>query len=182
MAIEACADLRGFFQGMVIEAMRRRRVDAEAETTEYVTDLLVACAGTDGAALLDRPLVWMLDAAMAGADGARLHGLCAAGDAALARSGLFAAPEDVEYFTEVGKFAYRGAAAEAQRAGGEAPVALAELGERFPDFVEVLAEASALGDVTKALVRRYAAQTAGQPKRCLSSSMYVSTASRDGRS
>lgn len=182
MAIEACADLRGFFQGMVIEAMRRRGLGAEAETTEYVTDLLVACAGTDGAALVERPLVWMLDAAMECADGVRMHALCATGDAALARSGLFAAPDEVGYFTEVGTFAYRGAAAEAQRVSGETPVALAELGERFPSFAEVLAEASALGDVTKALVRRYAAQGAGQPKRCLSSSMYVSTASRDGRS
>lgn len=182
MTIEACADLRGFFQGMVLEAMRRRRVGAEAETAEYVTDLLVACAGTDGAALLDRPLVWMLDDAMACEDGVRMHALCATGDAALARSGLFAAPDDVGYLTEVGKFAYRGAAAEAQRTGGGSPVALVELGEKFPEFVEVLAEASALGDVTKALVRRYAAQGVDQPKRCLSSSMYVSTASRDGRS
>lgn len=182
MAIEACADLRGFFQGMVLEAMRRRGVRVRSETTEYVTDLLVACAGTDGAALLERPLVWMLDAAMDSEDGARMHALCAAGDAALARSGLFAAPDEVGYFTEVGRFAYRGAAAEAQRVGTEAPVVLVELGEKFGDFVEVLAEASALGDVTKTLVRRYAAQKADQPKRCLSSSMYVSTASRDGRS
>jgi hypothetical protein len=182
MAIEACADLRGFFNGMVLEAMRRRRVGAEAETAEYVTDLLVVCAGADGAALMERPLVWMLDQAMESGDAARLHALCAAGDAALARSGLFAAPEEVGYFTEVGRFAYRGAAAEAQRGGSEAPVALVELGEKFEDFVEVLAEASALGDVTKTLVRRYAAQKADQPKRCLSSSMYVSTASRDGRS
>lgn len=182
MAIEACTDMRGFFQGMVLEAMRRRRLGAEMETTEYVTDLLVACAGTDGAALLERPLVWMLDAAMACTDDGRMHGLCATGDAALARSGLFASPDEVEYFTEVGKFAYRGAAAEVERASGEPSVALVELGERFPAFVEVLAEASVLGDVTKSLVRRYAAQNAGQPKRCLSSSMYVSTASRDGRS
>ena len=182
MAIEACADLRGFFQGMVREAMRRQGVGAEAETAEYVTDLLVTCASVDGAALLERPLVWMLDDAIDCEAAARMHALCATGDAALARSGLIAAPDEVAYFTEVGRFAYRGAAAEAQRASGEAPVALAELGERFPMFVEVLAEASALGDVTKALVRRYAAQTGGQPKRCLSSSMYVSTASRDGRS
>ena len=182
MAIEACADLRGFFQGMVMEAMRRRALGAEAETAEYVTDLLVACAGTDAAALLDRPLVWMLDEAMECADGVRMHALCATGDAALARSGLFAAPDEVAYFTEVGKFAYRGAAAEAQRASGETPVALVELGERFPRFAEVLAESSALGDVTRALVRRYDAQRADQPKRCFSSSMYVSTASRDGRS
>lgn len=182
MAIEACADLRGFFQGMVIEAMRRRALGAEAETTEYVTDLLVTCAGADGAALMERPLVWMLDEAMACEDGVRMHALCATGDAALARSGLFAVPDDVGYLTEVGSFAYRGAAAEAQRVGSEAPVALVELGERFGAFVEVLAEASALGDVTRTLVRRYAAQKADQPKRCLRSSMYVSTASRDGRS
>ena len=74
MAIEACADLRGFFQGMVLEAMRRRRFGAEAETTEYVTDLLVACAGTDGAALLEslwaRPFAPAQRFAMVGATGA----------------------------------------------------------------------------------------------------------------
>lgn len=182
MAIEACADLRGFFQGAVLEAMRRRKLGAEVETTEHVTDLLVACARADGAALLERPLVWMLDEAITCQEAARLHRLCETGDAALARSGLIATPDDVDYFTEVGQFAYRGAAAEAEKVSGEKPVALTELGERFPDFVEVLAEASALGDVTKALVKRYAAQRGDQPKRCLSSSMYVSTASRDGRS
>jgi hypothetical protein len=182
MAIEACADLRGFFQGAVLEAMRRRRLGAEAETTEHVTDLLMACARAEGAALLERPLVWMLDEAMTCTDGVRMHALCETGDAALARSGLIATPGDVEYFTEVGQFAYRGAADEAAKVSGERPVVLAELGERFPEFVEVLAEASALGDVTKALVKRYAMQRADQPKRCLSSSMYVSTASRDGRS
>jgi hypothetical protein len=182
MTIEACADLRGFFQGMVFEAMRRRRLDAGVGASEYVTDLLVACAGTDGAALMERPLVWMLDRAMECEEGARMHALCATGDAALARSGLFAAPEEVGYLTEVGKFAYRGAADEARRAGADEPAVLVELGERFPEYAEVLAEASALGDVAKALVRRYAAQRGDQPKRALSSSMYVSTASRDGRS
>ncbi len=174
MAIEPCADLRGFFRMMVRGAMERRRVGAEAETAEYVTDLLVACAGTDGAALVDRPLVWMLDEAMTSADAVKLHALCSVGDAALARSGLFTAGDDRAYFEEVGAFAYRGAAAEAERAAGEAPVALVELGDRFPSFAEVLsevAESSALGDVTRALVKRHAAARAAQPKRAFKSSM-----------
>ena len=174
MPIEPCADLRDFFRMMVRDAMQRRRVGAEDETAEYVTDLLVTCASTDGTALVDRPLVWMLDEAMASTDGVKLHALCATGDAALARSGLFAAAAEREYFEEVGAFAYRGAVAEVERTAGEAPVALVELGERFPNFADVLsevAESSALGEVTRALVKRHEAARAGQPKRCFNSSM-----------
>lgn len=163
MAIETCADLNGFFKEAVATAMRRRRVDAAAPTVEYVTGLLVACASSDPREVLSTPLVERLDAALCAAPAPRMVELQAVGDAALTRAGLFgdhvARHEGVlGLYVTMGAFAYREAAAMSRSAAGSAPVALEEIGEDFPRYVDVLAEvaeASALGAVTRSVVQLY---------------------------
>lgn len=163
MTIETCADLTGFFRSAVETALRRRRVDAAAPTAEYVTGLLVACATRDPREVLARPLVERLDAALCAAEAPRLVELQAVGDAALTRAGLFgdhvARHEGVlELYVTMGSFAYREAATMARASAGSAPVAIEEIGEDFPRYVDVLAEvaeASALGAVTRSVVQLY---------------------------
>jgi hypothetical protein len=161
--IETCTDLGDWFEGLVITAMRKRRVRAAPETASYVAGVLVSCSARAEAPFLDRPLVILLDEAL----GAPAHARCAAlqsvGDGALCLSGLFAEHAarrqvDAGLYARVGSFAYRAAAELAREPAGGEPVALAELSEQFPRFVDVVAEvaeAQGLGAVTKSIVALY---------------------------
>lgn len=163
MTIEACADLGGFFREVVSTAMERQKVEAEPETCAYVTAMLVNYSGRQAAEFLDKPMVMILDEAMAAGPGTRLLGLQSVGDGALCLTGLFGehlarAKIDPGYYVHLGRFAYLEAAGIARKTAGSDPVALIELGENFPKFVDVLtevAESAALGSVTKSLVQLY---------------------------
>lgn len=163
MTIEACSSLQGYFRGVVAEALRVARVEADPATREYVTELLVTYAGRGAAEFLDRPIVLLLDEALAVPEGARIVRLQAVGDGALFLTGLFSdhmdrAGLDPALYVTMGRWAYRTAAATVEKTAGTPPVALAELAERFPVFVDVLAEvaeSSALGSVTKSVVQLY---------------------------
>jgi len=164
MTIETCADLGVFFREELTEAMRQRRARLEPETTEYVAALMARCALADRAHLLEGSLVLMLDEALGRGRGGRLEGLQGVGDAALCRSGLFRAREEdpeaggLGLCVTLGAFAYREAAVLARTVTPGEPVALVELADRFPQVVDVvaeLAESSALGAVTRDLVKLY---------------------------
>jgi hypothetical protein len=162
MTIEACEDLGNWFRSVVSSAMRRRGVEAEPETTEYVSGLLVHCAGSGARDFLDQPMAQVLHEALDCAPGMRLVRLQRVGDGSLCLAGLFgshveASQLDPGYYVTLGRFAYREAAALARSHGGE-PVALQELGEQFPRFVDVLsevAEGAALGSVARSVVQLY---------------------------
>jgi hypothetical protein len=161
--IETCTDLGDWFEGLVITAMRRRRVVAATETTRYVAGVLATCSARADAPFLDRPLVVLLDEALTTAPHARSAALQAVGDGALCLSGLFGdhvarRQVDTGLYAKVGSFAYREAAALARAPEGTEAVALAELGDHFPRFVDVVAEvaeAQCLGAVTKSIVQLY---------------------------
>lgn len=175
MTIETCTDLGGYFRVMLASAMRRQRVEASPETTDYVTGVLVTYAARPAAEFLDRPIVAILDEALAQPAGHRCLALQTVGDGALYLSGLFA--DHVErsqgttgFYLHVGSFAYREAATLARSPEGTEPVALAELSENFPRFVDVLAEvaeSSALGAVTKSVVQLYDRWKNGSSQRSL---------------
>ncbi len=163
MTIETCADLEGYFRTLLATAMRRQRVSALPETADYVAGVLVTYAARPAAEFLDRPIVTILDEALAQPEGARGHALQAVGDGALYLSGLFG--EHVEralgttgFYVHVGSFAYREAAALAREPDGADATVLVELGEQFPRFVDVLAEVAesqALGGVARSIVQLY---------------------------
>ncbi len=164
MTIETCADLGDFFRAELGEALRQRRARLEPETAAYVVELMARCALAEQGDLLEGSLVLMLDEALGRGPGARLQGLQGVGDAALCRSGLFRAREEdadaggLGLCVTLGGFAYREAATLARTVAGGESVALVELGDRFPQVVDVVAEvaeSSALGAVTRDLVKLY---------------------------
>lgn len=157
MTIERCTDLGLFFRACVEEAMRARRASLGEATAEYVAGLLTSCTDPRVSERLGGSLVLQLEAALREGVGDAPSGeaLRAVGDAALCRSGLFGAEGALRVCVRVGAFAYREAAS---RTKGEGHGALVELGEAFPVVVDVVAEvaeATALGAVTRDLVRLY---------------------------
>ncbi|MEZ4390044.1 MAG: hypothetical protein R3A48_03020 [Polyangiales bacterium] len=163
MKVEACHDLRAFFRQQLTLALTRRRIDARPETEAYIAGVLVDCGMQPPR--LDRPLVVALNEALACESALRTVRLMRTGDAALCLAGLFAPHVErtvgsLGLYIHLGSMAYQ-RAADASRgdASPPAPVdTLAELGEGFPRFVDALhevAESSALGAVTRDVVRLY---------------------------
>lgn len=163
MTIETCADLGDYFRSVLRAAMRRQRVSAAPETADYVAGVMVTYAARPAAEFLDKPIVMILEDALAKPEGARCLALQGVGDGALYLSGLFGehverAQGSTSFYVQAGSFAYREAAALARGEEGSAPVALVELGAQFPRFVDVLAEVAesqALGSVTRSIVQLY---------------------------
>lgn len=173
MVIEPVSSLFMYFRSALGAAGARRKVSAEPETTDYLANLLVAFATGESNAILDRSIVLTLDEALSAGPGEQLAGLQAVGDGALYLLSFFpdhiaSAQLDSALYVHVGTFAY-GRAAEIVRATGEGePYVLLELNARFPEFVDMLAEvaeSSALGAVTKDLVKLFDRwKTTGSPR------------------
>lgn len=172
MTIEPCTHLRDFFRTQLDTAFTRRRLDALPETRDYIAGVLVDCGLHPP--LLSQPLVLSLGEALQRDSAARLAQLLRTGDAALCLAGLFAPHVErtqgsLELYVRVGAFAYQRAAEDTREVhgGGESPV-LRELGDGFPRFVDALhevAEANALGAVTRDIVRLYdRVRTAGSER------------------
>jgi hypothetical protein len=163
MAIEPVSSLVHYFRDAVDDASRRRQVAARPETHAYLAQLLVTFATGENNALLERSIVLTLDEALSRGDGEQLLGLQAVGDGALYLVSFFPdhlarAQLDPALYVSVGAFAYGRAAELARRAGTREPQVLLELNEKFPRFVDVLgevAESSALGAVTRDLVKLF---------------------------
>lgn len=163
MKVEPCSDLRTFFQLQLTAAFSRRRIEARPETEAYIAGVLVDYGLHSPP--LDRPLVISLNEALASRPSERVSRLRRTGDAALCLAGIFA-PHVERTVGSLGLYVYVGSVAYQRAADAskgqdtiDAPVdALKELGEGFPRFVDALhevAEASALGTLTRDIVTLY---------------------------
>lgn len=152
--IRRVASLTEFFRESVAEAMEKQGVAADDHTSYYVVNLLTLFARSEQAFAADnpgtrfQPLALLLAEAAASTDPReRDLGLQRVGDIALFVAGFFGdgfvrKPVDVDYYIDVGGAAYQSLSANVRgtvrgRAFGGV---FAELGAKFRDFVDVLAE------------------------------------------
>jgi hypothetical protein len=149
MTIVAASSVAGFFNEVVEDAIKARRVDATDGATRYLVALLADYAhpapGAENA--LDRPLTLALDEALrAPAPAERFEKLRLLGDGVLYGCGFFgdhfeARGVDPKYLHGLGTRAY-GAASSMLRHGPDdvGPDVFGELASKFDAFVEVVAE------------------------------------------
>lgn len=152
--IHRVANLKEFFRESVAEAMEKHRVAADDHTSYYVVNLLTLFARTEQAYAADNPgarfqplALLLADAAASTDPRERDLGLQRVGDIALFVAGFFGdgfarKAVDVDYYIDVGGAAYQSLSANVRgtprgRAFGGV---FSELGAKFRDFVDVLAE------------------------------------------
>lgn len=148
------ASLEEFFRDSVDAALAANHVTVERDTSHYVVRLLTLCARADACFEGEggrRPLALMLaEAVQAGGVEQRRVALQRLGDVALFTAGFFAEAlhrraVGIDYYVNMGGGAYLTLAA--APAGGTRGRALcevfAELGAKFIDLVDVLAEVRA---------------------------------------
>lgn len=171
MSIVAASSVAGFFDVVVEEAIRTRRVDATDGATRYLVGLLTDYAHPDRMAgeALDKPLTLLLDEALRAADAADRFGrLRTIGDGVLYGCGFFgeayeARGVDRRYLHAIGTRAY-GAAAQMLRMPGDDDATtvdvFGELAAKFAAFVDVITEVAnatvAMGvESSRGLVKAY---------------------------
>jgi hypothetical protein len=148
--------VRQHFQQSVTTALANQRIDAEADTTCYVVNLLTSYLhteqffdrGEDGLQL--RPLALMYKEAVEGASTEqRNRALRRLGDVALFVSGVFSDSlnrrlVDIDYYIAMGGNAYSYLSDNLSRSvqGQALRQVFTELAEKFTDFVDVLNEVS----------------------------------------
>lgn len=152
--IIAASSITDYFRDTVESALEHQHVEAAAETRSYIVNLLALFTRTD--ALMERaaestgvrPLAELYGEYLnATSVPSRHDALRRLGDVALFISGLFAQslarkPVDVDYYIAMGGSAYgtlSGCIAPTRR-GRTLVTVFAELGRKFADFVDVLAE------------------------------------------
>jgi hypothetical protein len=149
MTILAASSVAGFFNEVVEDAMKARRVDATDGATRYLVALLADYAHPDDSTgtTLERPLTLLLDEALhVGDAGERFRRLRVLGDGVLYGCGFFgdhfeARGVDPKYLHGLGRRAYGSAGALLRTAHEEqGPDLFGELAEKFAAFVEVVAE------------------------------------------
>ena len=153
MTIVATESVSVFFQDVVEDAMRVRKVDASEAVTRYLVALLSDYAHPHARSeSMDRPLAFMLDEALhTPAPGDRFDKLRLLGDGVLYQCGYFgdhfaARGVDRNYLVGIGTTAYNAASSMLRvphRSHDKAPVTVdiyGELAGNFPVFVEVIAE------------------------------------------
>ena len=152
MSIVAAGSVSGFFQEVVDDALRVRRLDATDGTTSYLVSLLSDYAKPDerAEAALDRPLAFLLDEALHTQPSAeRFERLRSLGDGVLYGCGFFsdhfhARGVDQSYLFGIGSTAYGTAASMLRRNVDDDGAAtldiFGELASNFSDFVAVLAD------------------------------------------
>src|SRR3954449_7129509 len=144
MDLKVNASIAEFFQDRVSEAIRNQRVDATTPTECYLVSLLADFTKSPPD---DEPLALKLAAAVSSPD-ERVRQLKDVGDTSLYVSGFFADSlqrrlVDVDYYIEIGGRAYGELARHFKiTRGADAGQVYYELHEKFPRFVEVLAEIS----------------------------------------
>ncbi len=166
MSIVATASVSDFFEEVVEDAMKARRVSASDATTSYVVALLADLAkpGSPVEKTLQRPLTLLLDEALHTNELAdRFEKLRTLGDGVLYSSGFFAdhfeaRGVDTQYVIGIGRRAYESAGS-LLRAGkpeeDNGPDVFHELATDFASFVDVLA------DVANATVAKSVATSRG---------------------
>lgn len=135
-----------FFRELVETAMQNQHVSAREVTSFYVVNLLAAFVRTGGASAVDddEPLGARLALSLQAAGVAQRDGLRKVGDRSLFVSGFFSdslnrSLVDVDYYIQLGEYAYGSLAR-----NGDAALAdvFDELSEKFAEFVDVLGEVS----------------------------------------
>jgi hypothetical protein len=152
MSIVATASVADFFEEVVEDAMKVRRVNASKGATSYLVALLAELAkpGSPVERTLDRPLTLLLDEALHTNERAtRFEKLRTLGDGVLYSSGFFAdhfeaRGVDSNYVIGIGRTAYENAGS-LLRTGSEKDVEnsidiFGELAKDFASFVAVIAE------------------------------------------
>jgi hypothetical protein len=135
-----------YFRELVESAMQNQRVSANELTSFYVVNLLAAFVHLDRspAAGEDEALGVRLARAMQTAGVAQRDGLRKVGDLSLFISGFFSDSltrtlVDVDYYIQLGEYAYGSLARQGDDALGEV---FDELSGKFPAFVDILGEVS----------------------------------------
>jgi hypothetical protein len=140
-----------FFRGQLVRALEHQRVSTSAFIEFYLVNLLTTCMratlpgqGTHG--FEDAPLAVLYGRALQAARPERLRLLRALGDTALFTAGFFADSlerrlVDFDYYRTMGGRAYAQLSQDEDGAGFGARV-FGELGQRFGQFADVLAEVS----------------------------------------
>ncbi len=138
-----------FFHEVVSEALSARQLAASEPAGWYLVNLLGELTTSR---LTDEPLALKLAAANDGSGGGeRVKKLKEVGDTSLVLAGFFAESlgrglVDVDYYVSLGKNAYAqlarqlAGAGKAKRGNKSIPEVYDELAQKFPAFVEVLAE------------------------------------------
>jgi hypothetical protein len=135
-----------YFRELVESAMQNQRVSANELTSFYVVNLLAAFVHLDRspAAGEDEALGVRLARAMQTAGIAQRDGLRKVGDLSLFISGFFAdslnrSLVDVDYYIQLGEYAYGSLARQSDEALGDV---FDELSDKFTVFVDILGEVS----------------------------------------
>ncbi|HEY8074785.1 MAG TPA: hypothetical protein VIF62_11760 [Labilithrix sp.] len=160
------ASVAEFFEEIVEDAMKARRLSASEAATSYVVALLADLAkpGSPVERTLERPLTFLLDEALHTNELAdRFEKLRTLGDGVLYSSGFFAdhfeaRGVDTRYVIGIGQRAYESAGSLLRGGGKEeesGPDVFGELSTGFSSFVEVLA------DVANATVAKGVATSRG---------------------
>lgn len=151
MTIVAAGSVSVFFEEVVGDALRCRRVDATDGTTSYIVSLLTDYTKPDERAeeALDRPLSFLLDEALhTPAPAERFERLRSLGDGVLYGCGFFgehfeARGVEKRYLIGIGTTAYGNAASMLRRNGKEDEGVktldiFGELADKFASFVAVI--------------------------------------------
>ena len=155
-----------YFREVVSESLAQRRLHVGEATEFYLVNLLAERLRGDrrGAGAREEanePLALMLKRALEGDREARWRNLKQLGDTSLFVSGFFGdslsrSLVDVNYYIAMGERAYD-ALSEEPRAPSGAHALFAELAERFPQLVDLLAEIAELSELrsNRGLLRLY---------------------------
>ena len=148
-----------YFEEVVTDALRSRRIEATQAASQYLVGLLVSYAHPDEEAgsALERPLTFQLQDALEATGAERFRRLRALGDGVLYALGFFGDHIEVRgvdrgYVVSVGTTAYQSAASmiawPVRPAASDAPDVLGELAAKFERFARVLS-AVAEGSMAK---------------------------------
>ena len=171
------SDVREYFRQEVQKATDSLKVECNEFTSFYLVNLLAEFSDTDELYdEADRPLALIYEKAMSSDPTTRFRILKKLGDFALFMSGYFSdslsgKAVDVDYYIAMGSNAY-GSASRLLRAQPKGDVfgpVFVELADRFPRWVDVLAQvgdSTAGGASDRDIVRLYELWTKTRSKRC----------------
>jgi len=148
-SLDLSASVNEYFEEVVEQAIRAKRVSATQAAFHYLVELLseFACPDRGVCATFSRPLTFLLRDALSAQGAERFGRLRRIGDGVLYMMGFFDSSvtrrgADREYVMSVGASAYSHAS-RMLRVGGDAPGGpdvLDELSSKYATFVEVLGE------------------------------------------
>jgi hypothetical protein len=145
MSIVAAENIATFFDEVLEDALKARKVDASQSATQYLVGVLADYAHPEGGQMLGRPLALALqEALVTNVPAERFERLRQLGDAVLYASGFFAehfAARGLEtrYVFSIGMRAY-GSAGAMLVTGSSTTHLFEELANRFDEFSSVFSE------------------------------------------